>query len=54
MIHGLVFLVKILGILLLILLLLLLAALCAALFVPIRYRIRGEFPEGGGAFCVQS
>ena len=48
MIHGLVFLVKILGILLLILLLLLLAALCAALFVPIRYRIRGEFPEGGG------
>ena len=49
MIHGLFFVLKILGILLLVLLLFLAAALFAALFVPVRYRIKGEFPGNGKA-----
>ena len=51
MIQGAIFVLKLLGILLLAVLLLLLAAVLCALFVPVRYRIRGELPEGGaGAF----
>ena len=49
MIHGLFFVLKILGILLLVLLLFLAAALFAALFEPVRYRIKGEFPGNGKA-----
>ena len=51
MIQGAIFVLKLLGILLLAVLLLLLIAVLCALFVPVRYRIRGELPEGGaGAF----